>query len=67
MDRLAFGLKMNALEPAREQPARPLPGGNRLQARLARRRQHDKTGQVIRFRAQPIEQPRTHAGAALDN
>ena len=66
MHRVAFGLKLDALEFAREEPRRPLPRRHRLRAaRLSLRHEHDESRQALRLRAEPVEHPRTHARAAL--
>src|SRR5438477_12260890 len=67
MDSLAFGLKENSLELARQKAARPLPRRYGLQPGFAARGQHDESRQVVRLRAQAIEQPRAHAGPAFDD
>ena len=51
-----------------KKPARPLPGGNRLQCRvLPCEVEDDKARQVVRLRAQAVKQPRAHARPALDD
>ncbi len=67
MHRVALGLKLNALKFARQKTRRPLPRRDRLRAGLALRGQHDVARQIVGLRAQSVEQPRTHAGAALDD
>ena len=67
MHGIAARLKLDALKPARQHAARPLAGRDRLEAVFALRVEHDEAGQVLRLGPEPIEQPRTHAGPALDD
>src|SRR6266850_118933 len=62
MDGIAFGLELDALEPAWQEAIRPLPGGYRLLPGLACGSKHDEAGKVVALGAQAVQQPRTHAG-----
>jgi hypothetical protein len=66
MDRVAARLKLNSLKSAGEEAARPLPGRDRLLAAGARGGEDDETRQVVRLGAKSVEEPRSHAGPALD-
>ena len=65
--RVALRLELDSLEPAREHAAAPLTRGDGLLAILAGRSQDDEAGEVLRFGAEAVLQPRPHARAALDD
>ena len=67
MHRVALGLKQDPLILAGQQAAGPLPRRDRLLPGLALRREHDEARQLLRLRAQSVEQPRAHARTALDD
>ena len=67
VDGAALALELHALELAGQETGAPLAGGDRLVAAAAAGNHDDVAGQVLRFRAESVEQPRAHAGAALED
>ena len=66
-DRVALGVEPDALEPAGQEAAVPLPRGDRLGlAEPARRGQDDEAGQVVALAAQAVGEPRAHRRPAGD-
>ncbi len=57
-------MKVYALKSTRQKAAVPLPRGDRLILRAAHGSQHNEAGQVTALAAQPVSDPRTHAGPA---
>ena len=67
VDGLALGLELDALVFAGQDAAGPLTRGDRLQAGTTGGGQYDVARQVLRFRAQAVEQPGAHARASFDD
>ena len=66
MHGVALGLKKDALIFAREEAAGPLARGDRLRAGFADGGEDDEAGEILRFGAEAIQQPRAHAWPAFD-
>ena len=65
--RVALGVEPDALEPAGQEAAVPLPRGDRLRlAELAVGGQHDEAGQIVALAAQAVGDPRAHRRPAGD-
>ncbi len=67
-DGIAEGVELDALKVAGQDAAGPLAGGDGLHlAALAGGHEDDEAGQVVGFRAESVEDPGAHAGAAGDD
>ena len=61
--RITFGMEGDTLEPARKEPAVPLPGRDGLALATSHRRENHVARQVIGLCSQPVEKPGSHTRA----